>query len=446
MFGFRSMGNTHIPHYKSTAGKPAVAMTDVKEVLLPLSQHIGAPATPIVKVGDEVAVGQKIAEANGFVSSPIYASISGKVTKIEDYLRPDGRTVAAIRIVGDGLMTRCENIAPPTVDDLDGLIVAARESGLVGLGGAGFPISVKLEALKKGGIDKIIINGAECEPYITCDTHAMLYESEWIGKGIALLEKFAPSIDQFIIGIEKNKPACIKEMKRIFEGDEKVKVVSLPDTYPQGGEKVLIYNTTKRIINEGKLPADVGVLVINVTSLTILAKYAECGEPLISRCVTLDGSAVAQPKNIIAPIGCSIRELVEFGGGLRNEAGKVLYGGPMMGTTAASLDEPIVKTTGAITILDRKDSLLSEPTACIHCGRCIRSCPLDLSPVAYSKALECESQEEKIAILEKNRIMLCMECGCCSFVCPASRPLVQNNRIAKAEYRDHQAAMAKLKK
>ena len=446
MFGFRSMGNTHIPHYKSTAGKPAVAMTDVKEVLLPLSQHIGAPATPIVKVGDEVAVGQKIAEANGFVSSPIYASISGKVTKIEDYLRPDGRTVAAIRIVGDGLMTRCENIAPPTVDDLDGLIVAARESGLVGLGGAGFPLSVKLEALKKGGIDKIIINGAECEPYITCDTHAMLYESEWIGKGIALLEKFAPSIDQFIIGIEKNKPACIKEMKRIFEGDEKVKVVSLPDTYPQGGEKVLIYNTTKRIINEGKLPADVGVLVINVTSLTILAKYAECGEPLISRCVTLDGSAVAQPKNIIAPIGCSIRELVEFGGGLRNEAGKVLYGGPMMGTTAASLDEPIVKTTGAITILDRKDSLLSEPTACIHCGRCIRSCPLDLSPVAYSKALECESQEEKIAILEKNRIMLCMECGCCSFVCPASRPLVQNNRIAKAEYRDHQAAMAKLKK
>ena len=446
MFGFKTMGSTHIPHYKNTAGKPASVMPDAKEVLLPLSQHIGAPATPIVKVGDEVKVGQKIAEANGFVSSPIYASVSGKISKIEDYLRPDGRTVAAIRIVSDGLMARCDEIAPPSVSDLDGLIAAARESGLVGLGGAGFPLSVKLEALKKGGIDKIIINGAECEPYITCDTYAMLYESEWIEKGIALLEKFAPSVDQFIIGIEKNKPACIKEMKRIFEGDEKVKVVSLPDTYPQGGEKVLIYNTTKRIINEGKLPADVGVLVINVTSLTILAKYAECGEPLISRCVTLDGSAVAEPKNIIAPIGCSIRELVEFGGGLKNEAGKVLYGGPMMGTTAASLDEPIVKTTGAITILDRKDSLLSEPTACIHCGRCIRSCPLDLSPVAYSRALECESQEDKIAMLEKNKIMLCMECGCCSFVCPASRPLVQNNRIAKAEYREYQAAMTKLKK
>ena len=446
MFRLKSMGSTHIPHYKNTAGRPAVIMPDTDEILLPLSQHIGAPATPLVKVGDEVKVGQKIAEANGFVSSPIYSSISGKVSKIEDYLRPDGRTVAAIRIVGDGLMTRCEEITPPSVSDLDGLIGAARESGLVGLGGAGFPLSVKLEALKKGGIDKIIINGAECEPYITCDTYAMLYESEWIGKGIALLERCAPGIDQFIIGIEKNKPACIKETKRIFDGDGKVKVVSLPDTYPQGGEKVLIYNTTGRIINEGKLPADVGVLVINVTSLAILAKYAESGEPLISRCVTLDGSAVAEPKNIIAPIGCSIRKLIEFGGGLKKDAGKVLYGGPMMGTTAASLDEPIVKTTGAITILDCKDSILSEPTACIHCGRCIRSCPLDLSPVAYSKALESESSEEKIAILEKNKIMLCMECGCCSFVCPANRPLVQNNRIAKAEYREHQATMAKLKK
>ena len=446
MFRLKSMGSTHIPHYKNTAGRPAVIMPDADEILLPLSQHIGAPATPLVKVGDEVKVGQKIAEANGFVSSPIYSSISGKVSKIEDYLRPDGRTVAAIRIVGDGLMTRCEEITPPSVSDLDGLIGAARESGLVGLGGAGFPLSVKLEALKKGGIDKIIINGAECEPYITCDTYAMLYESEWIGKGIALLERCAPGIDQFIIGIEKNKPACIKEMKRIFDGDGKVKVVSLPDTYPQGGEKVLIYNTTGRIINEGKLPADVGVLVINVTSLAILAKYAESGEPLISRCVTLDGSAVAEPKNIIAPIGCSIRKLIEFGGGLKKDAGKVLYGGPMMGTTAASLDEPIVKTTGAVTILDRKDSILSEPTACIHCGRCIRSCPLDLSPVAYSKALESESSEEKIAILEKNKIMLCMECGCCSFVCPANRPLVQNNRIAKAEYREHQATLAKLKK
>ena len=440
------MGGAKIPHYKNTAGMPAVVMPNAKEVLLPLSQHIGAPATPLVAIGDEVKVGQKIAEANGFVSSPIYASVSGKIAKIEDYLRPDGRTVAAIRIVSDGLMTKYDNIAPPSVSDIDGLLAAARESGIVGLGGAGFPLAVKLEALKKGGIDTIIINGAECEPYITCDTYAMLFESEWIKKGIELLEKCASGVNQFIIGIEKNKPDCIKEMKRIFSADQKIKVASLPDTYPQGGEKVLIYNTTGRIINEGKLPADVGTIVINVTSLTILAKYAECGEPLVSRCVTLDGSAVAEPKNIIAPIGCSIRELVEFGGGLKETAGKVLYGGPMMGTTAASLDEPIVKTTGAITVLDRKDSILHEPTACIHCGRCVRACPLDLSPVAYSKALECESREDKIAMLDKNKIMLCMECGCCSFVCPASRPLVQNNRIAKAEYREHLAAIAKLKK
>lgn len=440
------MGNTHIPHCKNTADKPSVEMTDVKEVLLPLSQHIGAPAVPLVKVGDLVEIGQKIAEANGYVSAPIYATISGKISKIEDYLRPDGRTVPAIRIVSDGQMKVCDNIVSPQISDLDSLITAARDSGLVGLGGAGFPLAVKLDALKKGGINKVILNGSECEPYITCDTHTMLYDSEWIFKGIKLMQKFASTVDEYIIGIEKNKPSCIAKMKEIFSSDKSVTVASLPDTYPQGGEKVLIYNTTRRIIPEGKLPADVGVLVINVTTLAILAKYIETGMPLITRRVTVDGSAVADPKNVIAPIGTSIRELIDFAGGLKEDPGKVLYGGPMMGTPALSLDEPITKTTGAITVLNVKDSILSAATACIHCGRCASSCPLKLSPVSFSKALELENKEERLEMLDSRKIMLCMECGCCSYVCPANRPLVQNNRIAKAEFRDHLAHMAQLKK
>lgn len=446
MFSFKKMGTVHIPHFKNTAGSVATVMNDVKEVLLPLSQHIGAPATPIVKVGDCVAVGQKIADATGYVSSPIYASVSGKVTKIEDYLRHDGRVVPAIRISSDSLMTKHEGIAPPTVNDLNDLVNAARDCGLVGLGGAGFPMSVKLDALKKGTIDTILFNGAECEPYITCDTYCMLNDHEWIEKGVKLFEKFAPDVKNLIFGIEKNKPECIKKLGDIFKNDQKVRISPLPSTYPQGGEKILIYNTTGRIVCEGKLPADVNVIVINVTSLAILAKYVETGMPLVSRCVTVDGSAVASPKNVIAPIGTSIGELIEFAGGLSEEAGKVLYGGPMMGTPAASMNEPTLKTTGGITVLNRKDSILPETTACIHCGRCVRSCPLHLSPITFSKSLSISDPEEKFALLEKSKVMLCMECGCCSYVCPASRPLVQNNRIAKGELREHLAHIANLKK
>ena len=445
MFGFRKMGNTHIPHFKNTASTPSVVMPEAKEVLLPLSQHIGAPANLIVKVGDEVKVGQLIAEANGYVSSPIYASISGKVSKIEDYLRPDGKIVSAVRIVGDGLMTRSDDITLPEVNDLEGLITAARNSGIVGLGGAGFPVSVKLDALKKGIIDKIVINGAECEPYITCDTHTMLYDTEWIEKGTKLLLEYASSVNEIIFGIEKNKPECIKKLSELFINESRVNVVKLPDTYPQGGEKVIVYNTTKRIIQEGKLPADAGVIVMNVTTLALLAKYVYTGEPLVSRRVTVDGSAIASPKNVIAPIGVSFREIIEFAGGFKCDPGKVLYGGPMMGIPAANLDEPTVKTTGGITALSVDDSLLSEPTACIHCGRCIRSCPLRLSPVTFAKALEVEDRDERMAILQKSKVMLCMECGCCSYVCPANRPLVQNNRLAKGELRDHKALSAILK-
>lgn len=445
MFCFKRLGNTRLPHLKGTAGMPAVSSDTPAEVLLPMSQHIGAPAIPVVKVGDEVRVGQKIAEADGPVSSPVHASVSGKVKKMESILLSNGRTVSAVRIESDGLMTRYEDIKAPSYSDLDGFLAAVRESGLVGLGGAGFPTAVKLGALGSGKIDTLVINGAECEPYITGDTRTMLDDTARVIGGIKRLQALAPSL-KCVIGIEKNKKECIVKLREATANDSSVSVVALPDTYPQGAEKVLIYNTTRRTVPEGKLPSDVGVIVMNVTSIAFLDKYFEDGMPLVSRTVTFDGSAVASPKNITVPIGTLLCDLIELSGGLSSDAGKVLFGGPMMGNAAASLEEPIIKTTGAVTVLSVKDSLRKEPSACIHCGRCIATCPHKLDPVGYSKALEIEDKAQRMERLGELKINLCIECGSCSFVCPANRPLVQNNRLAKGELRDYMAHHADLKK
>ena len=446
MFWFGFLGNTHIPHRKNTAGMSAERISPPAEVLLPMSQHIGAPATPIVKIGDTVKVGQKVAEASGYVSSPIYASVSGKVSKIESYLRPDGRSVPAIRIVSDGEMTPADDITPPEVNDLDTLIAAVRESGLVGLGGAGFPTAVKLEGVKKSKIDTVILNGAECEPYITSDTRTMLEDGDLIKEGIDTLKKYLPDVKSYVIAIEKNKPDCISKMKELFAADEAVRVATLPSLYPQGGEKVITYNTPMRTIPEGKLPSDVGVIVMNVTTVAFMAKYLKTGMPLVERSVTVDGSAIKTPKNVIAPIGTPISALVEHVGGLTERGGKILFGGPMMGQAACSLDEPITKTTGAITALNVKESTEPPVTDCIHCGRCVEACPVFLNPTIFSHALGLEGKDERVARLEEAKLGLCMECGCCSYVCPANRPLVQNNRIGKAEIREYKAHLAELAK
>ena len=444
MFKFQLLGRTHIPHNKNTAGMTPVKMPAPKEVLLPMSQHIGAPATPVVKVGDEVKVGQLIAESTGYVSAPIHSSVSGKVIKIENCLMSTGNETPAIRIESDGLMSVFESIAPPKVDDFDSFVEAVRASGLVGLGGAGFPTAVKFDAVKKGKIDTIVINAAECEPYITSDTRTMLDNADLVCDGIAMLEKYIPAVNKIMLGIEKNKPSCIKEMTKVFKNDPKVSVVALPVLYPQGAEKVIIYNTTGRIVPEGKLPADIGVLVINVTSLAVLANYIKTGMPLVERCVTVDGSAVKEPKNVIVPLGTSILDVIEYVGINVDEVKKVLFGGPMMGIAVSSLDETVGKRNNALTVMNTSEVVMREPTECIHCGRCVSVCPIHLNPSAFSKAFSLNVEEEMIKF-EQDRINLCMECGCCSYVCPAKRPLVQNNRLAKAVLREYKARQSTLK-
>ena len=427
------LNGVKVPHRKNTAAMPAVKMPTPKTVTIPMNMHIGAPSKPCVSVGDMVKVGQLIAEAGGFVSAPVHASVSGKVTAVGPMLASNGGQATAITIESDGEMTVSETCVPPTVTDYDSFIAAVRASGAVGLGGAGFPTSVKLDVKDTSRIQEVVINGAECEPYITSDTRTMIDDAEWVKEGVELLKKFL-DVKKVVIGIEKNKPQAIAEMNKLAAADPTVTVKALPSVYPQGGEKVLIYNCVGKIVPEGKLPIDVGVVVMNCTTLTFLAKYMKTGMPLVEKVLTVDGSAVTNPQNVIAPIGTSMQEIFDFCGGFKEEPKKVLYGGPMMGITVPDTSFPIMKNTNAIIAFNKKDAVLPEPTPCIRCGKCMSACPFNLMPVEFARALALGD----MALLEKRKVNLCMECGCCSFVCPARRPLVENNKLAKAELRKYQ--------
>ena len=427
-----------VPHRKHTADLKPVRLTDVKTITVPMSMHIGKPARAVVKRGDAVKVGQLIGEADGFVSSPIYSGVSGKVLKIDEMTASNGAGVPCVVIENDGQNEVSENVKPPEVSDFQSFIEAVKQSGVVGLGGAGFPTFIKLGVKDVSQIREIIINAAECEPYITSDTRTMLDKPEYIFKGIELLKKYLKA-KIFIIGIENNKREAIELMQKKAAQCEGVSVKVLPSIYPQGGEKVLIYNTVGRIVPKGKLPIDVGVIVINVTTLAFIAEYMETGMPLVEKCLTFDGSAVKEPKNVIVPIGTSISELAELAGGFKCEPKKVFYGGPMMGIAVPGLDAPILKNTNAITALDEKDGFMPKTTPCINCGACLSHCPLRLEPREISRAYSMGNAEELAAL----HVDLCMECGCCSFICPANRPLVQNNKLAKALLRMKQSEQKK---
>ena len=425
----------HVPHLKHTATSAPVRLPVPKTVSIPMSMHIGRPAKPVVKRGDAVKVGQLIAEADGYISAPIHSGVSGKVQKIDEMTTAMGAKVPVIVIETDGLQELSETVQPPDVHDVESFVAAVKQSGSVGLGGAGFPTFVKFSINGDLSVlDAVVINAAECEPYITSDTRTLVDRAEDVFAGIDLIKKYL-KVKRFVIGIEGNKPEAIAKAQALAAKTDGVEVQVLPPMYPQGGEKVLVYNTLGRMIPQGGLPLDVGVVVINVTTLAFIAKYIETGMPLVEKCVTVDGSAVKEPKNVIVPIGTSIADLLEAAGGCKSEPAKVLYGGPMMGIAVPDLSAPVLKNTNAIIAMDAKEAQPPKTTPCINCGACLNHCPLRLDPRAIAQAYKKgEAQELKALCVD-----LCMECGCCSYVCPAKRHSVQTNKLAKGKLRAFQA-------
>ena len=417
----------HTPHRKGTKNAPVVRMDVPTTVTIPMSMHIGKPAIPSVKVGDYVKVGTKIGDADGYISSNVYSSVSGKIIKLIDYLMPNGSTTTAVVIESDGEMSVDESITPPVVNSKTELVDAVKNAGIVGLGGAGFPTYVKLD-VDPERIEYLIINGAECEPYVTSDTVTMLTRVDDMVIALKALNSYL-GIKNVIIGVENNNKKATESMKKMASGIEgfDVKVQSLPALYPQGGEKVLVYHTTGRKISANKLPIDVGCIVMNCTTLAAIGAYLRTGMPLVEKCVTVEGGAVNKPQNVIAPIGASLEELFNYCGGLTEQPAKIIYGGPMMGITVANTDVPVIKNTNAILALTEKEAKLPKATACIRCGACLNTCPFGLAPVSIAEAYE----KNDVEMLNSLSVLSCMECGCCSFVCPANRPLVQLNKLAK---------------
>ncbi|MDK2801405.1 MAG: H+/Na+-translocating ferredoxin:NAD+ oxidoreductase subunit [Clostridiales bacterium] len=399
------------------------------KLFFPIQQHIGAPCEPLVAVGDEVKMGQKIADSKAFVSAPIHSSVSGKVVAIEPVLHPGGSKVLSIVIENDGKDTVHESVVPK--GDLSTLepkqiIDIVREAGIVGMGGAAFPTHVKLSPPPDKKIDYVIVNGAECEPYLTADHRMMLESPEDIIYGLKAIMKVL-GLNKGYIGIEENKQDAIKVMKEYAAKEGGIEIVVLKTKYPQGAEKQLIKVVTGREVPSGGLPADVGAIVNNISTCTAIAQAIKTGMPLISRVVTVTGSAVKQPANYLVRIGTSFRTLFEASEGFNEDPAKIIMGGPMMGIAQFSIDVPVVKGTSGLLALTKKDVALKPESPCIRCGKCVDACPMNLLPIyisAYAKKNDLEKAEEYNAVD-------CIECGSCSYVCPSKRHLVQSIRVAK---------------
>ncbi len=418
------MNSIPVPTRKNTAHKPSVQMGNVRVVTLPMQMHIGEPATPVVKMGDLVKVGTLIAKENGELSSPIYSSISGKVTKIADYVTASGKTVPAVVITSDGEMAR-EEFQPPVVNTREDLIGAIMNSGVVGLGGAGFPTSFKFD-VDFSQLEVLIVNGTECEPFITSDDHTMNEKSADIEHALKTFQKYF-GIKRIIIGVGDNKDSAIEKMEEVASHVLGAEVVPFPSTYSHGSEEAIIYHTLDKVLSADQHPIDLGCLVVNVSTIAAIGNYLKTGMPLVERFVTVDGACVTNAGCILVPIGVSLAELIEFCGGLNGEPEKVVVGGPMMGISVPTLDIPVLKTTNAVLVLSEAQTRFPKETACIRCGKCTNNCPLGLAPAAIEKAYKQKDTER----LEKLVVNACMECGSCAYLCPAHRPLVQTNKLAK---------------
>ena len=406
-----------------TMDKEVVEYLPKGEMVYPLSQHIGKPAKPVVKKGDEVKAGDLIAEADGFVSANIYASVSGKVKVIEPRLTSSGSKVDSIVIENDGLYETKEfipndkEISEYTKEEIIGAI---KDAGIVGMGGAGFPSHVKLSPKEPDKIDRIIVNASECEPYLTSDYRRIMDEADKVIDGLRIILSLFPG-SKGIIGIESNKPKAIALLREKLAGDPDITVNKLKTKYPEGAERQLIYANTGRYINSKMLPADAGCIVHNVDTVYAISEAVREGKPLMDRIVTVTGDAIENPTNFKAKIGTSYKELVEAAGGFKNDPAKIIAGGPMMGKAIYTLDMPITKTNSAILAMTKDEVAEYESSACIRCGRCVSVCPGRVMPNMLGDLAEAGAIDEFLA----NNGMECCECGCCSYVCPAKRHLTQ---------------------
>lgn len=414
----------HLRDGKSLSADASVELlTGADEVAIPLRQHIGKPALPVVEVGQTVKRGQLVGKADGFVSANVHASVAGTVKAVEE--RADGRGGSCVHVViAKGESEETEFMPPLSDPSAEEIVARVQDAGIVGMGGAGFPTHVKLKPA--AAVDTVIINGAECEPYLTCDYRLMLEKKEKLVRGVQYLQK-ALGVENAIIGIELNKPEAI----RLFE-DSPLKVVALKKQYPMGSEKHLIYCCTGRKVPLGKLPADAGVIVQNVATAIAVCEAVEEGKPLIERVVTVSGAGVNVPKNLLCPIGAPLSLLASQCGGENDSAVKYVAGGPMTGGALTGLSSPVTKTTSGLLFLTKEETNADEPTPCINCGKCAQVCPMKLMPMQtefYTAAKEYKNADKYGGVLS------CIECGACSYVCPARRPLAQAIKTAKAELR-----------
>lgn len=430
----KGRGGVDIAHNKNTAEMPVVRITPPPFVEIPMRQSIGAECEPTVKAGDRVKIGQLIGDSAAYVSAPVYASVSGTVTGIKDIELSTGVVSKTVIIESDGLMEE-DSFQPPKVSDTKSFIAAIRASGLVGLGGAGFPAHVKLNLPQEAEIDTLIINAAECEPYITVDYRECLENSENIMRGVSAVKKYL-NIDRVVIAVENNKPKAIEILSEIADkSGENVRVMQLKSRYPQGAEKMIILSATGRKIPPGKLPSDVGCVVMNVASIAFVGRYLATGKPLVSRSMTVDGSAVKNPMNVRVPVGTMMDYIIDFCGGFTCEPEKIVCGGPMMGTALTGINFPVLKGNNALLAFCEDDCAVKKETDCIRCGRCAASCPLSLVPTNVEKFLKAKDVKK----LKHAGAAVCMECGSCAYSCPAGKPLVQYMRLAKAMIREGEA-------
>ncbi len=426
------IGGVHPAENKISAGKPIKDLPIPNEVKIMVSQHIGAPSKALVKKGDEVKVGQLIAQSAGFVSTNIHSPVSGKVVKIDQITDTSGFKKEAIIIETNGdewdeSIDRSDALIHETTLDGKAIIEKISSAGIVGLGGATFPTHVKLLPPPGAKADILIINGVECEPYLTADHRLMLEKGDEILIGTRLLMK-ALNVDKACIGIENNKPDAIENLTQKASKHQGISVVPLKVKYPQGGEKQLIKAITGREVPSGALPINVGAVVNNVGTAFAVYEAVMKNKPLIERVVSVTGKTIKEPSNYRVRIGTPVNNLIEAAGGIPENAGKIISGGPMMGKAVTSTDIPVTKGTSGILIMDEKESHRQETENCIRCGRCVSACPMGLEPFLMMPLVEINDWER----CEKEMITDCIECGSCSFTCPANRPLLDYIRFGKA--------------